>query len=64
MPHYCEEYKGHSISVDTYEIGNGWRADYQIDDGPLRTGADRPLAEAIVRIEALSRAKREIDTKP
>lgn len=63
MPHYDEEYKGHSISVDTYEAGKGWRWDYQIDSGPIRECKDRPLrSENIMRQEALDAAKHEIDS--
>jgi len=57
-----EEYKGHQITVDTYEVGKGWKASYQIDGGEIRNMGDRPLpSEAIVQGEAISHAKWVID---
>lgn len=62
MPHYDAEYKGRSISIDTYEAGKGWRWSYQIDSGPIKECGDRPIqSEALMRSEALDAAKREID---
>lgn len=59
---YQEEYKGHSITVDTIKLGKGWTASYQIDSGEICRIGDRPLpSEEIVRSEAISKAKQTID---
>jgi hypothetical protein len=57
-----EEYKGHSITVDTFKRGKGFGWSYQIDGGPIREGKDRPLySERLMLQEAISEAKWEID---
>lgn len=59
------EYKGKIILADTYKLGKGWQWSYQIDDGALREGSDRPLpSEEKMLNEAIANAKREIDGKP
>ena len=60
-----EEYKGRTITVDTYRRGKGWAWTYQIDGGPIRESRDRPLpSEELMLREAIGNAKAEIDRMP
>ena len=61
MPRYDEEYRGHSITVDTVKRGKGYGWTYQIDGGDLRESRDRPLDEQSMYMEALREAQAEID---
>jgi hypothetical protein len=55
-------YSGREVVAEIHIVGSGFQWTYQIDDGPLREGRDRPLKhESIVLAEAISSAKREID---
>ena len=57
-----EEYKGHTITVDTMRRSKGWSWNYQIDGDSIRSGGDRPLRnEELARKEAIGAAKRAID---
>jgi len=57
-----EEYKGHTITVDTIKRGKGWAATYQIDGGEIRDCDGRPLHdEKIVQHGAIMEAKWVID---
>ena len=58
------DYKGHSVTVDTYAIGHGYRWTYQIDMEPPRECDDRPLAsEDLMLKEGMDAAKAVIDRR-
>lgn len=59
------QYKGRTITADTYKVGHGWQWSYQIDGSPLREGRDRPLRnEELALSEAIGNANSEIDRMP
>jgi len=58
------DYKGHSVRVNTYAIGSGYRWQYQIDMERTRDCEDRPLPdEALVLKEGEDAAKGVIDRR-
>lgn len=58
------DYLGHSIQVDTYAIGKGFRWQYQIDMEMPRDGEDRPLPDEGIVLRAGEReAKDAIDRR-
>lgn len=62
LMHHEEEYKGHTISVYTTELGRGHIWNYQIDGGPIRRQqGDRPQSEEIALGEGVGEAKYVVD---
>jgi len=56
------EYREHTIFAETYPTRGGFLWAYQIDGGPLRECADRPMGnKGIVLGEAIDTAKQEVD---
>jgi hypothetical protein len=60
--HHEEEYKGHTISVYTTELGRGHIWNYQIDGGAIRRQyGDRPQSEETALHEGIGEAKYAVD---
>lgn len=59
---HSEDYKGHHLSVSTYQRGNGYAWEYLIDGHIHRSQiGDRPMSENIALAEGIDAAKSYVD---
>lgn len=57
-----EDYKGHTIVVDTHAQGRGYQWSYAIDGGHFTEGRERPLKSAeLMLFEGLGEARAHVD---
>jgi hypothetical protein len=62
MSKYEREFRGRRVAIDIDDTGQGWTWTFHIEDGPFRSGTDRPqLTETLALRDAESRARLEID---